>query len=60
MLATQPDAFFNQRVAEHKNSAIGKYFLAAHGGSDLLNESHFKVLRKCQSVWNALYKEIQS
>ena len=50
MLATQPDAFFNQRVAEHKNSAIGKYFLAAHGGSDLLNESHFKVLRKCQSV----------
>ena len=37
-----------QRVAEHKNSAIGKHFHEAHGRRDRLNESHFKILRKCQ------------
>ena len=31
-----------QRVAEHKNSAIGKHFHDAHDRSDLLNESYFK------------------
>ena len=36
-----------QRVAEHKNSAIGKHFHEAHGRRDRLNESHFKILRKC-------------
>ena len=56
-----------QRVAEHKNSAIGKHFHDAHGRSDLLNESHFKVLRKCQGKFdclvfelNALHQEIQT
>ena len=38
-----------QRVAEHKNSAIGKHFLEVHGNKHLLNEGHFKILRKCQS-----------
>ena len=33
-----------QRVAEHKNSAIGKGFLEAHGGNHLLNESKFGCL----------------
>ena len=36
-----------QRVAEHKYSAIGKHLTEAHGGSVLLNESCFKVLKKC-------------
>ena len=29
-----------RRVAEHKNSAIGKHFHEAHGRRDRLNESH--------------------
>ena len=43
-----------QRVAEHKNSAIGKHFHEAHGRRDRLNESHFKVLRKCQGKFDCL------
>ena len=37
-----------QRVAEHKNSAIGKHYDDAHSRSNLLNENHSKILRKCQ------------
>ena len=49
-----------QRVTERKNSAIGNHFHEAHGRRDLLNESHFKILRKCQgkfdcSVFEMLY-----
>ena len=47
-----------QRVAEHKNSAIGKYFHDAHGRSDLLNESLFKILRKCQGKFDCLVFEM--
>ena len=36
-----------QHVAEHKNLTIGKHFHEAHGKSNLLNESHLKILRKC-------------
>ena len=54
--ATQLDLF--QRVAEHKNSAIGKHFHDAHGRSDLLNESHFKILRKCQGKFDCLVFEM--
>ena len=43
-----------QRVPEHKNSAIGKHFHDAHGRSDLLNESHFKIQRKCQGKFDCL------
>ena len=43
-----------QRVAEHKNSAIDKHFHDAHGRSELLNESHFKILRKCQGKFDCL------
>ena len=47
-----------QRVAEHKNSAIGKHFHDAHGSSDFLNESHFKILRKCQGKFDCLAFEM--
>ena len=47
-----------QRVADHKNSAISKHFHEAHGRSDLLNESHFKILRKCQGKFDCLVFEM--
>ena len=50
MSATQLDTFFNVLV----NTAMGKHFHEAHGRSDLLNESHFKILRKCQGKFDCL------
>ena len=47
-----------QRVTEHKNSAIGNHFHEAHGKRDLLNESHFKILRKCQGKFDCLVFEM--
>ena len=47
-----------QRVDEHKNSAIGRHFHEAHGRCDLLNESHFKILRKSQSKFGCLVFEM--
>ena len=47
-----------QRVAEHKNSAIGKHFYEAHGRRDRLNESHFQILRKCQGKFDCLVFEM--
>ena len=47
-----------QRVAEHKNSAIGKHFLEAHGSKHLLNQGHFNILRKCQSKFDCLVFEM--
>ena len=45
-----------QLVAEH--SAIGKHFHDAHDRSDLLNDSHFKILRKCQGKFDFLVFEM--
>ena len=39
-----------QRVAEHKNSAIGKHFHEAHSRRDRLNESHFKILKVLRQI----------
>ena len=36
----------HQRIAEHKNSAIGRHFLETHGRKNVLEENQFKVLRK--------------
>ena len=47
-----------QRVAEHKYSTIGKHLTEAHGGSDLLNESCFKVRKKCHSKFDCLVFEM--
>lgn len=45
-----------QPVAEHKNSAIGKS--DAHDRGDILNESQFKILRKCQGKIDCLVFEM--
>ena len=47
-----------QRVTEHKNSAIGNHFHEEHGRRDLLNESHFRILRKCQGKFDCLVFEM--
>ena len=48
----------HQRIAEHKNSAIGKHLLEAHGRKNLLKESQFRVLRKCQGKFDCLVFEM--
>ena len=53
-----PFPSYQQRVTEHKNSAIGKHFHEAHGRRDRLNESHFKILRKCQGKFDCLVFEM--
>ena len=39
-------------------SAIGKHLLEAHGSKNLLKESQFRVLRKCQGKFNCLVFEM--
>ena len=48
----------HQRIVEHKNSAIGKHFLEAHGNTSLLKESQFRILRKCQRKFDCLVYEM--
>ena len=48
----------HQRIAEHKNSAIGKHLLEVHGDISLLNESQFRILRKCQGKFDCLVYEM--
>ena len=48
----------HQRIAEHKNSAIGRHFLEAHSNNNLLKESQFRVLRKCQGKFDCLVFEM--
>ena len=56
----------HQRIAEHKNTAIGRHLLEAHGNSNLLKENQFRVLRKVPGqIWlfsfgNALHQESQA
>ena len=38
--------------------SIGNHFHEAHGRRDLLNESHFKILRKCQGKFDCLVFEM--
>ena len=47
-----------QCVTEHKNSVIGNHFHEVHGRRDCLNESHFKILRKCQGKFDCLVFEM--
>ena len=47
-----------QRVAEHKNSAIGKRLYEAHGGRDHLHESYFKILTRSQGKFDCLVFEM--
>ena len=48
----------HQRIVEHKNSAIGKHLLEAHGNSCHLNENQFRILRKCRSKFDCLVYEM--
>ena len=48
----------HQRIVEHKNSAIGKHLLEAHGSSCHLNENQFRILRKCRSKFECLVYEM--
>ena len=48
----------HQRIAEHKNSAIGRHFLEAHGNNNRLIENQFTVLRKCQNKFDCLVFEM--
>ena len=50
----------HQRMAEHKNSAIGKQLLEVHGDTSLLNESQFRIPRKCQGKFDCLVYEIDA
>ena len=50
----------HQRMAEHKNSAIGKQLLKVHGDTSLLNESQFRIPRKCQGKFDCLVYEIDA
>ena len=47
-----------QHVAEHKKLAIGKHFHEVYGRRDRLNESRFKILRKCQGKFDCLVFEM--
>ena len=48
----------HQRIAEHKNSAIGRHFLEAHGNNNHLKENQFLVLRKYQGKFDCLVFEM--
>ena len=47
-----------QRIAEHPYSAIGRHLRDSHGNIDLLNESHFRMLKRCSTKWDCLVYEM--
>ena len=47
-----------QRIADHRYSAIGRHLRDAHGNIDLLNESQFRMLKKCSTKWDCLVYEM--
>ena len=47
-----------QRIADHQYSAIGRHLRDAHGNIDLLNESQFRILKKCSTKWDCLVHEM--
>ena len=53
-----PARHLQQRIAAHKNSAIGRHFIEAHGNNNLLKENQFTVLRKCQGKLDCLVFEM--
>ena len=55
--ALQLDTFINV-LLNIKNSAIGKHFSTAHGDTNLLKESHLRILKKCQGKFDCLVYEI--
>jgi hypothetical protein len=57
-LTTSFRRHLHQRIAEHKFSAIGKHLSDSHGDKNLLDESQFCVLRKCQGKFDCLINEM--
>lgn len=47
-----------QHIADHRYSAIGRHLRDAHGNIDLLNESQFRMLKKCSTKWDCLVSEM--
>ena len=47
-----------QRIADHRYSAIGRNLRDAHGNIGLLNESQFRMLKKCSTKWDCLVYEM--
>ena len=47
-----------QRIADHRYSAIGRHLRDAHGNIGLLNESQFRMLKKCSTKWDCLVYEM--
>ena len=47
-----------QCIADHRYSAIGHPQRDAHGNIDLLNESQFRMLKKCSTKWDCLVYEM--
>ena len=47
-----------QRIADHRYSAIGRHMRDANGNIDLLNESQFRMLKKCSTKWDCLVFEM--
>ena len=47
-----------QRIADHRYSAIGRHQRDVNGNIDLLNESQFKMLKRCSTKWDCLVYEM--
>ena len=47
-----------QRIADHRYSTVGRYLRDAHGNIDLLNQSQFRILKKCSTKWDCLVYEM--
>ena len=47
-----------QRIADYRYSAIGRHLRDAHGNIDLLNESQFRMLKKCSTKSDCLVYEM--
>ena len=47
-----------QHIADHRYSAIGRHPRDAHGNIGLLNESQFRMLKKCSRKWDCLVYEM--
>ena len=53
--------YFESRYKFSRNFYVnffGKYFHEAHGRSDVLNESHFKIMRKCEGKFDFFLFEL--
>ena len=57
MSGIQPDTFINALLSTKIRQSVD-IFLEAHGNNNLLRESQFTVLRKCQSKFDCLVFEM--